>query len=113
MEIQCVDQQFLEELAKLADLRTRKTLDYASAEDPNENLRSVERIKLRCLCGELVAIPAWIGVHMRRTDKFARELNLISKDPAVVDESFEDSLRDDVVYGLIELILYREWKTRR
>lgn len=115
MQIECRYDKLAEELQRVVDLWEKKNQDYSIGDDPNSNFRKCERIKLRCECGcgQHVSVPSWVGVQIRRSDKFEREMNLIGKEPSVVTEKFEDTLIDDVLYALLELVMYREWMSAK
>lgn len=87
-------------LALLDEMRTlhqKKSADYGTGEDPLANLRA----------SVAMGIPAWVGVVLRMNDKMAR-LNSFAKKRVLVNESFQDSLRDIACYALLALALYEE-----
>jgi hypothetical protein len=90
--------RFYELLESLADLHSAKNHDYAG-DDPLSNFR---------MCEEM-GLPAWKGVVVRLTDKWARLLNFTKKEELLVkDESFIDTLRDNAIYSLLCIILFEE-----
>jgi hypothetical protein len=107
------DPRFYEILETLADIHSKKSQGYSPGADPLANLRVCEQIKFQCPhCDRLVPIPAWVGVAIRRLDKWARQLSLIQGTPDEVNESLSDTLIDDAVYALLEKILIDE-QTKR
>jgi hypothetical protein len=74
-----------------------KNQDYAGDEDPWNNFRLAELIK----------IDVERAILLRISDKIARISNLIDKEPAVVDEKMEDTIEDCINYLAI-LKAYRE-----
>ena len=52
-------------------------------------------------------MPGWIGAVIRQNDKM-RRLQKFAVDGNLANESVEDSLIDNIVYGIIALALYRE-----
>jgi hypothetical protein len=90
--------RFYELLESLAKLHSAKNHDYAG-DDPLSNFR---------MCEEM-GLPAWKGVVVRLTDKWARLLNFTKKEELLVkDESFIDTLRDNAIYSLLCIILFEE-----
>lgn len=85
---------FREELDEILALHLRKNADYALEGDPFSNFRACEALGI-CSVEQ--------GILVRMTDKLSRVANLIGsgKDAKVIEESVEDTLRDNAVYSLI------------
>jgi len=92
-----VDVRFTSLLQEIFNLHEKKGRDYGTDEDPLAN----------CRASADFGIPPWKGVAIRRADKWKRQKQYLSTGQ-LSNESFEDSLLDDAVYALIELILWRE-----
>lgn len=75
----------------------RKNADYANDANPFKNFESAE----------VVGIGVERAILLRVLDKIARISNLIDKQPAVVEESLEDTLIDAINYLAI-LKAYRQ-----
>jgi hypothetical protein len=97
-----------------ADLHARKNSDYATDEEPLSNLKACERLIIVCpKCDHHFPMPAWLGVIVRLMDKWDRIVKLVpkvmsGKAPAVADESFVDTLKDNSVYSKLDIILLEE-----
>lgn len=78
----------------------KKNQDYAGDADPFANFSKVETFGI---------CSVETGILVRITDKMARISNLLSsdKDPAVIDESIDDTIMDAINYFAI-LKAYRE-----
>lgn len=97
--------RFHELLAEMAKTHVAKGSDYSNPDDILSNLRTCEQI----------GVPAWKGALVRLLDKVERIKNLARKEdasenPAVSDESFEDSLMDLGSYSLLVRILREQRK---
>jgi len=92
-----VDVRFTSLLQEIFNLHEKKGRDYGTDEDPLANVRASAKL----------GVEPWRGVAIRRADKWQRQARYL-KTGTLANESFEDSLLDDVVYALIELILWRE-----
>lgn len=92
---------FLAILDEVRALHDKKSLDYGTDEDPLHNIRASEKF----------AIPAWVGAVLRQNDKMVRIQSFVKKGK-LANESIEDSLIDNIVYGILALQLYREQKNR-
>jgi len=97
IEALSVDSKFTSLLQEVFNLHEKKGRDYGSDEDPLANCRASAEF----------GIPPWKGVAIRRADKWKRQKQFL-RTGNLSNESFEDSLLDDAVYALIELILWRE-----
>jgi hypothetical protein len=75
-------------------IATKKNHDYAgSSTDPFANFRTF----------------GWKGIMVRISDKWQRMLNFYHKQEyKVIDESFEDTIKDAINYLTIMLVMYRE-----
>ena len=90
----------------ITDLRgtlLRKGSDYATHDDVFKNLRQVET-----LTGGRVSLA--MGIFTRITDKISRIGNLLDAptDPAVTNESLEDSVDDLLGYGMLLRVALRD-----
>jgi hypothetical protein len=92
----------LEELAR-AEIATarKKNADYANSDDPFANFKLCERLGVSIERGMLV----------RMSDKLMRAANLLDRDPAVADESIDDTLGDLSNYARI-LRVWLRWKRK-
>ena len=86
--------QILEEVRAL---HQKKSTDYGRVVDPYANVRASEDF----------GIPGWVGAVVRQNDKM-RRLQKFAQDGYLANESVEDSLIDNIVYGVIALALFRE-----
>jgi len=93
-----IDAKFTSLLQEISNLHEKKGRDYGTELDPLANCRASAEL----------GIPPWKGVAIRRADKWMRQKQYLSTGQ-LSNESFEDSLLDDAVYALIELILWREF----
>lgn len=77
--------------AQCLDIAETKNRDYAGDHDPFNNFNRVQSFNI-CTVEQ--------GILVRLTDKIARVSNLISsgRDPAVVDESIDDTILDAINY---------------
>ena len=99
----CPNPNFLAILREVLSMHNRKSHDYATLEDPLQNVRTAEEYDL----------PAWIGVQIRLDDKRNRIKGAIKKilkgKPVVMsNESLRDSFVDRIVYSIIALQLLDE-----
>ena len=92
------DPRFYKIIDCLKDIHSRKSDGYAPNQDPLANLKECERM----------GIPAYKGVLMRMLDKVSRLIELSKGKPDLVQESFQDSLRDLAIYSILCEILYEE-----
>lgn len=69
----------------------KKNVDYAGTGDPFDNFNIVESI----------GVSAPRGMLVRMLDKISRISNLLQRDPAVTNESLEDTCIDLAMYALI------------
>lgn len=90
--------RFYELLEQMRDTHNRKNGDYATKENPLQNLLSSEKY---------FNVPAYLGTAIRLSDKWERFTNLIKKNfkAEVKNESIIDTLMDMAVYSLLEIIL--------
>lgn len=88
--------EFKAVLAEVLALHARKCKDYGSDEDPYENVARSARW----------GCAPWVGASIRMGDKEKR-LEEAAKGKQLANETVEDSMRDNIVYGVIRLILYR------
>lgn len=88
--------------AECLEIAKAKNKDYAGDHDPFNNFNRVQSFNI-CTVEQ--------GILVRLTDKIARVSNLISsgRDPAVVDESIDDTILDAINYLAI-LRTYRASK---
>ena len=106
--------RFYKLLEEIAELHNRKNSDYAENENPLSNLRACEKLILVCPhCKGSFKLPAWVGVIVRLMDKWDRIIQLVPKimsgeGPAVQNEAIQDTLRDNSVYSLLDIILLDE-----
>ena len=88
--------EYLENFAgitkEMLELTTKKSNDYASADDPFRNFRAFEEF----------------GILVRLSDKFSRLRTALydRKDMAVSDETVEDTILDLATYAVL-LLCYR------
>lgn len=90
-------QSFDEILEEVRALHRKKSTDYGRVVDPYANVRASEDF----------GIPGWVGAVVRQNDKM-RRLQKFAQDGYLANESVEDSLIDNIVYGIIALALFRE-----
>lgn len=89
-------ERFNEILKEMAEIHDRKNKDYAG-DDYLSNLKMSEGM----------GIPAWKGVLVRMTDKFARLMNMAKSESAnVQSESVADTLTDLAIYSIMARIAY-------
>lgn len=88
---------FTDILAEVQAMHDKKSKDYGRAVDPYANVRA----------SDAFGIPGWVGSLIRQNDKM-RRLQKFAQDGYLANESVEDSLLDNIVYGIIALALYRE-----
>lgn len=88
---------FTDILAEVQAMHDKKSKDYGRAVDPYANVRA----------SDAFGIPGWVGALIRQNDKM-RRLQKFAQDGYLANESVEDSLLDNIVYGIIALALYRE-----
>jgi hypothetical protein len=84
-------------LEEVRALHKKKSTDYGRVVDPYANVRASEDF----------GIPGWVGAVVRQNDKM-RRLQKFAQDGYLANESVEDSLIDNIVYGIIALALFRE-----
>lgn len=110
----CGHPKFYTMLDGLAKLHSRKNSDYATADEPLSNLKACEKLIIACpSCKHKFRLPAWVGVIIRLMDKWDRIVRLVPKimsgqEPAVAGESIKDTLNDNAVYSLLDIILIEE-----
>ena len=91
--------EFDDALDELKMLHDAKNHDYATAENPYQNLEAVEKI----------GIPAWKGIVIRLMDKFERvEQYCVNDELAIKSEGMEDTFKDIAVYSTLAMILFRK-----
>lgn len=80
--------------SKALSLMEKKNQDYACEHDALTNFR---------VCDHLSdgSVPMSVGILIRLSDKLKRLYNLDTKDPAVHDESVEDTILDAINYLVI------------
>ena len=99
----CRNEPFLAIIAEVLAMHNRKSADYATEEDPLQNVRTAQEY----------GMPAWVGVQIRLDDKRNRIKGAIKKilkgEPiAMKNESLRDSFVDRIVYSIIALQLLDE-----
>ena len=77
----------------------RKQHDYATDEDPLDNVRA----------SRTIGVPPWVGAYIRLLDKTHRIKNFIVKGK-LLNEGIEDAWLDVAGYGIIGHALYCEGK---
>lgn len=82
---------------EIKQLHQSKNHDYAHDSDPLSNLRACEAF----------GVPAWKGVLVRLSDKYAR-IQQIAGGKTPKHESLRDSLMDQAVYSLLAICLLDE-----
>ena len=92
-------EEFENHLDSILQIVRAKNKDYSGEKDPFKNFRLVEEIGL-CTVEQ--------GILTRMLDKISRIVNLVDKDPEVVDESIQDTLKDLAAYSIILLVYLRE-----
>ncbi len=81
----------------------RKNADYAGDTDPFRNFRTAT----------VVGVPVERAILVRLMDKISRVSTLLDKDPAVVEESLEDTLIDAINYlGILKAYLASNSKSK-
>ena len=75
--------------------RIAKKLSQKNADYSNSSLDALKNFKLCELYGDVDMLD---GIYTRISDKFARLSNLLHRDPAVTDESLEDTILDLIGY---------------
>ena len=90
--------RFYQLLDEIADLHARKNNNYSADSDPLSNLRFCESF----------GVPATTGVMVRLGDKFSRLCQLMQGKKDLVGESIKDTLMDNAIYSLLEIILIEE-----
>ena len=91
--------RFHEILEEVRELHNNKNHDYAGKKDPLANLKGSKRIGIR----------PFIGVMIRLQDKWSRLENFVlSGKLKVKDEGVRDTLKDNIVYSILALILLDE-----
>ncbi len=97
--------EFYKILEEMKQIHSSKNHDYAGKKDPLANLKMIENY---------TSLPAWKGAIVRLTDKMSRLLTFFDQEELLVkDESIEDTFKDDAIYAILGLILYREWKNKQ
>jgi len=91
--------RFLELLDEMKKIHLAKDHDYAG-EVPFSNFYKSKSF----------GVEPWVGAMVRMSDKWSRLCNLATKEPAVVEESFDDTLIDLANYALICYILREDAK---
>jgi hypothetical protein len=91
--------RFIELLDEMKRIHLQKDHDYAG-EVPFRNLKKSSEF----------GVEPWLGAMVRMSDKWSRLEQLATKDPVVVEETFEDTLIDLANYSLICYILREEAK---
>jgi len=89
---------FYELLKTMADIHSRKNVNYAKASDALSNFR---------MSNEL-GINPFKGCLIRMSDKWSRICQLSKGVPDLVGESLEDTLVDLANYSIISILLLRE-----
>jgi len=87
--------RFFELVGIMQEIHRRKNNNYASKGTPLSNFDKAQKL----------GIPAWKGVLIRCTDKWARIEELSNGKVDLVDESLADTLIDLANYSIIALIL--------
>ena len=96
--------EFFEKLARnfmdCLEIVKRKNADYATEENPLSNFEAATTF---------AGIEPTVALLVRIGDKWTRYRNLMTgKEPAVQDESIEDTLRDVINYTNILLIYHQK-----
>lgn len=91
------DPRFHAILKQLGDLHNRKSADYGTDDDPLANYREVEDMG-----GE-----AWQSAIYRMADKWCR-IKTYCRTGKLANESFEESLFENIAHNINALILWRE-----
>ena len=99
----CCNKPFRDIILEVVEIHNRKSADYASHEDPLQNVRTAEEY----------GCPAWIGVQFRMDDKRNRIKGAVKKifkgeKVKMSNESLRDSFIDRIVYGIMALQLLDE-----
>lgn len=97
--------EFVKIIKQMAEIHARKSHDYAeelSQGDPLRNLKLSETLGI---------LPAWKSTFIRILDKVSRLANAF-KGKKMKNENIEDTFLDLATYTILDLILYREWKTK-
>lgn len=89
-------------LAEILELHRRKNKDYGSDVDPYANVTDSREW----------GVPPWVGAGVRISDK-ERRLKLFAQTGGLENESVEDSLKDNCVYNIIRLILWRRERNEK
>src|SRR2546428_7960648 len=84
------DEAFKDILEWVQKLHDKKSKDYGTDGDPLANIRASEEFGIR----------AWVGAVLRQNDKMQRIKSFVAKG-ILANESIEDSLIDNIVYGII------------
>ena len=93
------NKEFDDALDELKMLHDAKNHDYATAENPYQNLEGVERL----------GIEAWRGIVIRLMDKFERvQQYCVNGELAIKSEGLEDTFKDIAVYSTLAMILFRK-----
>ena len=93
------NREFDDALDELKMLHDAKNHDYATAENPYQNLEGVERL----------GIEAWRGIVIRLMDKFERvQQYCVNGELAIKSEGLEDTFKDIAVYSTLAMILFRK-----
>lgn len=93
-------------MVKMAEKQLAKGHDYSGAGGAAES-KSYENLK----AAEDLGMPAWKGVMIRMSDKWARLRNFAKQQVFLVkDESFEDTNIDLANYCIFNIIMYSDYK---
>ena len=96
------DPRFYKILKELAEIHSKKNHDYAG-DYPLSNFKLSEKM----------GIPAWKGCLVRMTDKISRLWSFAKKGKfEVSDESVIDTLKDNAVYSILCILLYKDLKNK-
>ena len=95
---------FIELIDRMKEIALAKNADYAGEEDFLKNFK----------IASMLGVKPSMGVAIRLTDKWSRVCQLLQKEnPAVVEESLEDTLIDMANYALLMVLCLREEKQNK
>ena len=93
------NKEFDDALDELKMLHDAKNHDYATADNPYQNLEGVSKI----------GIEPWRGIVIRLMDKFERvQQYCVNGELAIKSEGLEDTFKDIAVYSTLAMILFRK-----
>ena len=77
----------------------RKSADYANDENPFQNFENSSQIS---------GVPLEQTIMVRIADKISRMQNLLTKEPDVVEEKIDDTIKDLINYSAILLTYLKQ-----